>query len=82
MGLMQKLLLSCKKAAALIDRRSVAPLALTERAQLWMHVNICHGCKAFKHQSDTIDHLLERERAVDVSDRAAVVEKRVIDALK
>jgi hypothetical protein len=45
-------------------------------------LNICHGCKAFKHQSDTIDHLLERERAVDMSERAAVVEQRVIDALK
>lgn len=82
MGLMQLLLLSCKKAAALIDRRTVAPLAPTERAQLWMHLNICYGCKAFKHQSDTIDHLLEQDRAVDVTERAAIVEQRVIDALK
>ncbi|MCB0770172.1 MAG: hypothetical protein KDC00_07180 [Flavobacteriales bacterium] len=79
---MRILLLSCKKAAAMIDRRGVAGLNGVQRVQLWVHLSICQGCKSFEHQSDAIDRILEHERDVDPGPRTAHLEERIIDALK
>jgi hypothetical protein len=53
-----------------------------EQVQLWAHLNICHGCKSFEHQSNAIDRILEHEREVDVGARTAQLEERIIEALK
>lgn len=81
MGLMHTLLLSCRKAAALIERRSFAPLPAGLSVQLWMHTRICAGCKAFQHQSEVIDTLLEqRGNGVDAVSTAPL-EQRIITAI-
>ncbi len=52
------IMLSCKKAAELIDKKSVAFLTLKEKLQLQMHNAICDGCLAYEKQSKLIDEML------------------------
>ena len=47
------IMLSCKKAAELIDKKSVTSLTLKEKLLLQMHNAICDGCLAYEKQSKT-----------------------------
>ena len=53
------LMLSCKKAAALIDKTSVYKLTIIENVQLTMHKSICNGCSNYQKQSVLLDKLLD-----------------------
>lgn len=55
MSLSHTLMLPCRKAAELVDKRSVMPLDLVERMKLWIHLKACAGCKAFERQGALID---------------------------
>lgn len=72
---MHTLLLSCKKAAALLDRGAIDPLTPIQRVQLRMHIGICKGCAAYKHQSELIDHLLENRSGTKGIDTKALEER-------
>lgn len=52
------IVLSCKKAAELIDKKSAVALSLKEGIQLQIHTTICEGCKTYQQQSKLIDELL------------------------
>ena len=58
--IMNILLLSCKKASELIDKKSVIKLSRKEKIQLHIHVSMCDGCKAYQKQSKLIDTLLHK----------------------
>jgi hypothetical protein len=55
---LQFLLLSCKKATALSDKKSETGLTWTENVQLRMHISICDGCKTYIKQSEIIERTL------------------------
>jgi hypothetical protein len=57
--LMNVLMLSCKKATELIEKRSVVGLSNRERIQLKMHTSMCRACKAYEGQSQAIDLALD-----------------------
>ena len=54
---MNILMLSCKKASELIDKKSV--VSLKENVMLKMHTSMCDGCKAYQKQSKILDVLLK-----------------------
>ena len=81
MGLMQTLLLSCRKAAELIEQQSFAPLPAGQKVQLWMHTRICAGCRTFQHQNELIDTLLEGRVAEPMAMPTAPLEQRIIAAI-
>ena len=56
---MNLLMLSCKKATELIEKRSVVGLSVRERIQLKIHTSMCTACKAYEGQSQTIDLALD-----------------------
>ncbi|MBK7570787.1 MAG: hypothetical protein IPI10_03875 [Bacteroidetes bacterium] len=56
---MNILMLSCKKASELIDKKSVVKLSLKENVMLKMHTSMCDGCKAYQKQSKILDVLLK-----------------------
>jgi hypothetical protein len=58
--LMNKVMLSCKKATELIDKRTVVKLTIKEEVMLWMHTGMCTACTAYQKQSKVIDHLLHK----------------------
>lgn len=62
MGLLDTLMVSCRKASELIERRELRPLGVLERMKLRFHLRICDGCKTYERQSARIDNWLERQR--------------------
>jgi hypothetical protein len=58
--LMNILMLSCKKASKLIDKKSLVKLSWKENLQLNMHTAMCDGCKAYEKQSLILDHILHK----------------------
>ena len=49
--LMSLLLLPCKRATELVEKRSVAGLTLMERFRLKLHTSMCHACSEYALQS-------------------------------
>ncbi|MEX1131682.1 MAG: hypothetical protein WEC15_00520 [Flavobacteriales bacterium] len=80
MGLLNTLMLSCRKATELMERSTMQPLPMGDRMRLWMHRRACDGCRAFEKQNAAMDQLLEKrpERAVD----ARALEGRILQALE
>lgn len=78
---MQTLMLSCRKAAELIERRSFGPLPPVASVQLWMHTRICQGCAIYQRQSGLLDSLLEHRDDGLVALPTEQLEKRIIDAV-
>lgn len=57
---MNILMLSCKKASELIDKKSVVNLSMKEYVMLHMHTAMCDGCKEYQRQSKILDNLLKQ----------------------
>jgi len=49
------LMLSCKKATELIEKRLVTTLSIIEKIQLKMHTAVCSQCSTYEIQSDIIE---------------------------
>lgn len=56
---MYLIMLPCKKATELIEKRAVAGLSLKEKVQLYLHKTMCAACTAYQKQSKKIDEWLE-----------------------
>lgn len=54
------MLLSCKEATYLIEKRAVFPLSFTERCRLYIHVRMCVVCNVYQHQSKTIENAINK----------------------
>ncbi len=52
------MMLSCKKASALIDKKFLFGLTRKEKVILKMHTAFCHACTAYEKQSKLIDKIL------------------------
>jgi hypothetical protein len=57
---MNELMLSCKKATELIDKKTVFKLSVKEKAMLCLHTSMCDACSAYQKQSNKIDSLLKK----------------------
>lgn len=53
--MMNILMLSCKKATELIEKRLVTKLSSIEKIQLKMHTTVCSQCSTYEKQSDIIE---------------------------
>lgn len=62
MGMIHTLMVSCRKASVLIERRELRSLSVPERLGLWYHLCICDACKTYEKQSALIDRWLEERR--------------------
>ncbi len=55
---MNMLMLSCKKAAELIEKKLNGSLSKTEQIQLTMHTKMCKNCSEYENQQSIIDEML------------------------
>jgi hypothetical protein len=78
--LMHFFVLSCKKATALIEKRSVAPLSFTESIQLRIHKSVCDACAAYEKQSRSIDALLNKQHR-DPDDQTVISNPQLKDRI-
>lgn len=63
--LMNYLMLSCKKATELIEKRTLVKLSFKEKVQLRLHKSMCDACTAYEKQSRKIDELLHKHIHAD-----------------
>ncbi|HOZ40516.1 MAG: hypothetical protein IPN62_13210 [Flavobacteriales bacterium] len=75
------LLISCRKATELMEQRTLDPLSLGGRVQLWMHLRICEACRLALAQQRTIERLLEQRDGRTPLPDSRVLEDRVLNAL-
>lgn len=57
---MKFLMLSCKKASGLLDKKSLFGLSRKEKVMLKMHTFFCDPCNAYQKQSKLIDKSLHK----------------------
>lgn len=60
MSVMNRVMLSCKSATEMIEKRNVQPLSAIEGLQLRMHLSMCKVCNAYEKQSSFIDTALKQ----------------------
>lgn len=53
------LLLSCKTATMLIEKKETHPLSLSDSMKLFLHKRVCKACNTYEKQSAAIDHVLK-----------------------
>lgn len=58
--LMNFILLSCKKATFLIEKREIAMLSAKEKVQLKLHTSMCDACRSYEKQSKTVNKALSK----------------------
>jgi hypothetical protein len=76
--LMNYLMLSCKKATELIEKRSLVRLSFKEKVQLHLHKSMCDACTAYEKQSKKIDELLHGYIHGTGIDKAAILDNEAL----
>lgn len=64
-NIMNTLMLSCKKASGLIEKKLHFPLNPIEKVQLLVHTSMCDACKKHQQQSEHLDVLLNKHITSD-----------------
>lgn len=57
---MNKVVLSCKKATELVEKKQGGKLSFKEALQLNLHLLMCDACKAYEKQSKLISKALDK----------------------
>ncbi|MBK7383655.1 MAG: hypothetical protein IPI81_10005 [Flavobacteriales bacterium] len=79
MGLIDTMMISCRKASELTERKELVPLNAVERAGLWFHLRICDGCKAYVKQSAALDRWLDERRDGNAVVDSGALEDRILN---
>ncbi|GGH25371.1 zf-HC2 domain-containing protein [Sphingobacterium alkalisoli] len=53
------LMISCKQATELLDKKAVLKLSGRENLALKLHVAICEACKRYKKQTQFLENILK-----------------------
>lgn len=56
--LMTYMMLSCRKATELIEKKVSFSLSPIEKMQLFLHTSMCHACRTYEKQSKFLDKCL------------------------
>lgn len=53
------MMLSCKAATGLIEKKQVLGLSFGEKVKLKLHLSLCNVCAAYEKQSTKLERLLQ-----------------------
>ncbi len=76
---MNILMLSCRKATELIEKKALIGLSRREKIQLSLHKSMCDACTAYEKQSKLLDEFLYRYIHSDREENIPLIKN---DALK
>ncbi len=57
---MNYMMLSCKKATELIEKKQVVKLSAKETIQMKMHTTVCEACRSYQNQSFLLEKALDQ----------------------
>ena len=70
------LLLSCKKATELIEKRSIFGVSAIQNIQLKLHTIICVTCKSYEKKSSIIDKTIQEHYQNKINNSRLSPEKK------
>lgn len=77
---MNMIMLSCRKATGLMEKKTMIDLKASTRFQLFLHTRMCDACKLYERQSQFLDRIL-RKRSEEPRENETP-EKRLSDNIK
>ncbi len=77
--LMNAVLLSCRKATELVEKRRHCGLESMERIKLKMHLSVCRNCSNYAKQTALIDRLMNRTSTTSID--TSLLEDTIISRL-
>jgi hypothetical protein len=69
------MMISCKKATELIDKKIFRRLSLKERTRLLMHKTLCDACSLYEKQSHFIHNALKKNPELKEDDNITTPEE-------
>ena len=60
MKTIRRMMISCKKAGSLVEKKLAGEISFKERLQLMFHVNMCEACRQYEKQSTLIQKTLDQ----------------------
>lgn len=84
---MNILMLSCRKATELMEKKLHTGIGPLENIQLFMHKRMCDGCRLYEQQSRFMDIILRRkstkpENDCDQKALPAEVRRQIVNELE
>ncbi len=81
--LLHTLILTCKEATLLIEKREAGKISFVERIRLKAHLWICDACKIYEKQSKIIEGVLEKVTKKKVGVKLdETVKQKIIQKIK
>ena len=77
---MNWLMLSCRKASELVEKKLHFGLSSKEKFQLFLHLSMCDACKAYQKQTILLDKLLTKQS--DSQNVKSTIEKPLPEEVK
>ena len=62
--LLHTLIISCKKATLLVEKKEQDKISFKESVQLKIHLWICKACKIYEKQSKVIDAIFRKKSRI------------------
>jgi len=62
---MKQLMLSCRKATEMMEKKNIVGLSPIEKVQLFLHTTMCDACKTYQKQSRILDAVLQKRDQPD-----------------
>ena len=83
--LMNLLMLSCKKATLLIEKRQGFSLSIKEKMQVKLHASMCNACRSYEKQNSVINGAISNWFLNDTVKKETLskdVKDRIINKIK
>ncbi len=81
-NLMNIMMLSCKKATELIEKKNVTRLSCVEQIQLKVHKGVCSACRAYEKQSLIIDQSIKKLAEQDINEKVKLSEDKKLKIIQ
>lgn len=82
--LMNKLMLSCKAATELVEKKQAVGLTAFEGMRLRLHLSMCTACHSYEKQSRSINRMMEQLFTSDKNENIKLSDdrkKKILDQL-
>lgn len=80
MRLMNMLMLSCRKATELMEKRLHTRLRLIKKLQLFMHSQMCDACRSYEKQNHFMNDMLRSQSKTSYKPHVSI--KKLPDEVK
>ena len=82
MKMMSRMMISCKQAGRLVERKLAGEISFKERLQLVFHIKMCQACRQYEKQSALIQKILDDMHKNPINTASDLFKKRIKENFK